>query len=144
MQDSRCFTSSASPLCNIQSTSCSNWHFSEAWKMVAAEQQSHFSAWGVLWSRVSLLVEFEEPREKGKVHQVITPLALVLGSLGCSGLGGKLLHQTRVSSTGCLTGWLPCNTSKESHSAFLENSNEKHTMSPAALASASEKSYVIE
>lgn len=57
--------------------------------------------------------------KRHKVHQVITPShsrhsrhsslsvsALVLGSLGCSGLSGKLLHQIRVSSTGCLTVWL--------------------------------------
>ena len=57
--------------------------------------------------------------KRDKVHQVITPplslphsrhslsvSALVLGSLGCSGLTGKLLHQTRVSSAGCLTVWL--------------------------------------
>ncbi len=57
--------------------------------------------------------------KRDEVHQVITSLtlshsrrsslsvsALVLGSLGCSSLSGKLLHQTTVSSTGCLTVWL--------------------------------------
>lgn len=39
---------------------------------------------------------------------------------------------------------LPYNTSKDSQSAFMESSNEKHGMSPTAFDSASEKSYMIE
>lgn len=61
-------------------------------------------------------------------------LSLVLGSLGCSGLSGKLLHQTGVSSSGSLAGWLlqklPYKTSKESQSAFMESSNETHQHGP--------------
>lgn len=93
--------------------------FSEVWKIICQVKEAFLSRrcffWGVGY-HCSLSLEIPK---RDKVHQVITPplplphsrhslsvSALVLGSLGCSGLSGKLLHQTRVSSTGCLTVWL--------------------------------------
>lgn len=92
--------------------------FSEVWKICCQAKAAFLSLrcfWGVGYHCLLSL----KILKRGKVRQVITPLtqshsrysslsvsALVLGSLGCSGLSGKLLHQTRVSSTGCLTVWL--------------------------------------
>lgn len=69
----------------------------------------------VFWSPrcFFFLVITEDPRERKSPpshypltlshsrHSSLPVSALGLGSLSCSGLSGKLLHQTRVSSPGC-------------------------------------------
>lgn len=66
--------------------------------------------WGVSYHcLLSLMISKREMKSTKKPHSrqsCLTVSALVLGSLVCSGLSGKLFHQTRVSSTGCMAVWL--------------------------------------
>lgn len=81
-------------------------------------------------------------------HSFLPVAALVLGSLGCSGLGVKLLHQTRVSSTGRLTEWLLSSCPailQKTHSGPLWRAVMKSmAWYPSAFDSASKESYMIE
>lgn len=74
--------------------------------------------------------------------------ALVRGSLGCSGLSGKLLHQIRVSSTGCLTVWLlqscPAILQKTHSQPLWRALMKSMAWAPAAFDSVSKESYMIE
>lgn len=126
----------------------------------AAKHKKHHRARGVLWFWLSLLAEFENPKERQSPpnhypSRAVTQQAERLVSVStCAGFirlrrpWWEVASSNRSQQPGLpdsvAAPELPCNTSKGSQSAFMESSNEKQGKSSTAFDSASKESYMID
>lgn len=86
--------------------------------------------------------------KRDKVHQTITPSHPWWVHEVALALAGSCFIKQESDTEAALEcvrqPELPCNTSKESQPAYMEDSNEKNSTSPAASDSAGKESYMIE